>query len=154
MDAQPLVDQWKKSAEAWISAQGEHGDWARRWVLDPVMSRIILSSFPGYTSPLSLLDCGCGDGRFCRLLDALVTRDGHIGPPIHFTGIDPVDTFINIAREKHPAGRYDVGCAEALPYSDGSFDVVVAYLSLLDFANFDCAMNEVVRVGDSSSVTL
>ena len=54
---------WDKSAEAWIRAQGDEGDWSRKHVLDRVMlERVSRRDFK------AALDVGCGEGRFSRLL--------------------------------------------------------------------------------------
>jgi 2-polyprenyl-3-methyl-5-hydroxy-6-metoxy-1,4-benzoquinol methylase len=56
---------WNESAGAWIADMGDHGDFGRRFVLDPVMlSRATAAS------AARALDVGCGEGRFCRALAA------------------------------------------------------------------------------------
>ena len=38
----PMNNGWLESAEAWIAAQGDEGDWSRRHVLDaPMLSRVV-----------------------------------------------------------------------------------------------------------------
>ena len=55
---------WDASAAAWLATQGEHGDFGRRYVLDPIMLAHA-TAFPSVA-----LDIGCGDGRFSRMLAA------------------------------------------------------------------------------------
>jgi SAM-dependent methyltransferase len=127
-----MRDGWIDSAQAWIDAQGDRGDWTRTHVLDdPMLARV---TDGGYRRAL---DVGCGEGRFCRLLAArgLTT-----------TGIDPTEYLIREARLRDPAGDYRVAGAEALPFPDESFDLVVSYLSLIDIARLDEAIAEMVRV--------
>jgi SAM-dependent methyltransferase len=50
------------------------------------------------------------------------------------------------ARKRDPEGDYQLARAEALPFSDASFDLVVSYLTLIDIANFRVALREMVRV--------
>ncbi|MEM8823503.1 MAG: class I SAM-dependent methyltransferase, partial [Pseudomonadota bacterium] len=50
------------------------------------------------------------------------------------------------ARARHPDGHYVEGFAEALPFSDASFDLVVSYLSLIDIDDPDTAIAEMARV--------
>jgi SAM-dependent methyltransferase len=123
---------WDASAGAWLDAMGEEGDWARTAVLDrPMLERVRLRT------PADALDVGCGDGRFCRLL----RRDG-----IAAAGVDPVPAFIRAARTRDPEGDYRLGRAESLPFEDGSFDLVVSYLSLVDVPDFRRATGEMARV--------
>jgi SAM-dependent methyltransferase len=123
---------WDESAEAWIRVQGEAGDWSRRWVLDPAMlGRIEGRGFA------NALDVGCGEGRFCRLMR---TRG------IDATGIDPTARLIETARQRDPAGRYELARAEDLPFPGGSFDLVVSCLSLVDIPDFRAAIAAMARV--------
>ncbi len=110
----------------------EGGDWSRTAVLDPVMlERAALAA------PESMLDVGCGEGRFCRLLGARGVRT---------TGIDPTERLIAAARLRHPDGTYLVGRAESLPFGDEAFDLVVSYLSLVDIEEIGSAIAEMMRV--------
>ena len=111
---------------------GDTGDWGRRYVLDqPMLGRV--SRQPYATA----LDLGCGEGRFCRMMQALGIRT---------TGIDPTAGLIEHARNMDPSGDYRVGFAEKLDLPDDSFDLVVSYLSLVDIADLDAALSEVRRV--------
>ncbi len=111
---------------------GEHGDFGRRYVLDPVMLPRALA-----TKPNTMLDVGCGEGRFCRMLGA----EG-----IACTGVDPTNAFIERAREIDPQGIYIGASGDALPVSDASFDLVVSYLSLIDMPEISTPIAEMARV--------
>ncbi len=123
---------WEVSAPAWVDSIGERGDWGREHVLDPVMiGRIAGRSFK------RALDVGCGEGRFCRMLkQAGVTA----------TGIDPTPQLLDLARRRDPAGDYRFGRAEQLDFGDGSFDLVVSYITLVDIPDFRAAIREMARV--------
>jgi SAM-dependent methyltransferase len=123
---------WSASADAWIADMGEHGDFGRRYVLDPVM-RARVQTVPARRA----VDVGCGEGRFCRML-------GDMG--IAVAGLDPTPALIAAARARDPGGRYVRGVAEALPFADRSFDLVVSYLSLVDILDIDAGIPEMVRV--------
>jgi SAM-dependent methyltransferase len=111
---------------------GTRGDYSREFVLDaPMLERVRAGSFR------NALDVGCGEGRFCRMLRAL---------EIETTGIDPTAALIERARQLDPAGDYRLGHAEALDVSDASFDLVVAYLSLVDISDVATAVAEMARV--------
>lgn len=123
---------WEKSAAAWIADMGEHGDFGRRYVLDPVMLPRALAR-----TPSSALDVGCGEGRFCRMLRA---------HGVDATGIDPTRAMIKAAQERDPDGRYVEARAEAIPFEDDVFDLVIAYNSLIDIQDVPNAIAEMTRV--------
>ncbi|KMO39255.1 class I SAM-dependent methyltransferase [Methylobacterium aquaticum] len=123
---------WDESAAAWIADMGEEGDFGRSHVLDaPMLARLRDRGFR------RALDVGCGEGRFCRML-----RDLGIAP----VGIDPTDALLRQARARDPAGTYRPGRAEALPFADGAFDLVVSYLTLIDIPDVRAAIREIARV--------
>jgi len=123
---------WNESAEAWIVAQGEEGDYGRKFVLDPRMrARIERRHFS------NALDVGCGEGRFCRVLQQY---------GIQTTGVDIVPALIDVARRRDPNGDYRTGDAGALDLPDNSFDLVVSYVTLVDFPDITRAISEMARV--------
>jgi len=123
---------WESSAQAWIADQGEHGDFARRYVLDAVMLELAMRG-----RPATALDVGCGEGRFCRMLGAR---------GVAMTGLEPAPTLLAQARKRDAHGRYVDGVAEALPFDDGAFDLAVSYLTLIDIADVRRAIPEMARV--------
>jgi len=123
---------WEESAAAWIADMGEAGDFARVHVLDrPMLARVRGRGFG------TALDVGCGEGRFCRML-----RDAGITP----VGIDPTLALLEQARRRDPEGDYRAGRAEALAFPNGSFDLVVSYLTLIDITDAAAAIAEMARV--------
>jgi SAM-dependent methyltransferase len=127
-----MTNGWEESAAAWIADMGEHGDFGRRYVLDPVMLPRALA-----TQPAAVLDVGCGEGRFCRMLRA---------QGVAAIGIDPTLNLLAAARRQDPTGKYYEGEAASLPFGDASFDLVVSYLSLIDIPDVAPAIAEMVRV--------
>jgi ubiquinone/menaquinone biosynthesis C-methylase UbiE len=83
------------------------------------------------------LDLGCGEGRVSRDLKAR----GYA-----VTGIDASPTLIGLARDTDPDGEYVLGDAAALPFADGSFDLVVAFNTLMDIQDMHAAVREAARV--------
>jgi SAM-dependent methyltransferase len=127
-----VTNGWEESAVAWISGLGAEGDFSRRFVLDaPMLERTRLSGAK------TVLDVGCGEGRFCRMLAAL---------GLSTVGIDPAESLIRQAKHLHPDGDYRVAEAEQLPFEDKTFDLAVAYLSLIDIADAKAAIDEMNRV--------
>ena len=123
---------WDDSAAAWVASQGEHGDFLRRYVLDPAISMRLEGR--GFATAL---DVGCGEGRFCRVLR---------GMGIDAAGIDPTEALIARARKLDPTGDYRITQAEELPFADGVFDLVVSYVSLVDIPGYEEAIAEMARV--------
>ena len=123
---------WQASADAWIADMGEHGDFGRRYVLDPIMLPRALAR-----SPKRALDVGCGEGRFCRMLKM---------HGVDVTGIDPTPALIAAARARDADGAYLEAAAERLPFGDEVFDLVVSYLSLIDIPDIQAAIPEMARV--------
>ena len=83
------------------------------------------------------LDVGCGEGRFCRMLQA----EG-----IRTVGVDPTAALIHHARQVDPAGEYRIESAESMVIEPGSLiepgwmDLVVSYLSLISLWLFNKKM--------------
>ena len=123
---------WEESAGAWIADMGQHGDFGRRYVLDPVMLPRALAA-----RPATALDVGCGEGRFCRMLRA---------HGVAAIGIDPTRSLLAAAQQQDPTGKYFEAEAASLPFDDASFDLVVSYLSLIDIPDIAPAIAEMVRV--------
>lgn len=120
---------WAASAPAWIVEQGEEGDYGRRFVLDaPMRTRVEGRGFR------NALDVGCGEGRFCRIMQ----RAG-----IRTTGIDPTEALLARARELDPNGDYRLGRAETMD-AEASYDLVVSYLSLIDMPDLAAAIAKMV----------
>jgi SAM-dependent methyltransferase len=80
------------------------------------------------------LEIGCGEGRFGR---ELVAR-GH-----RVTGVELSPTLAALARESFEVVEAD---AAALPFADASFDLVVAFMSLMDIEDMAGAVREAARV--------
>jgi SAM-dependent methyltransferase len=124
-----ISDGWTASAAAWIVEQGEEGDYGRRFVLDaPMRARIEGRGFR------NALDVGCGEGRFCRIMQ----RAG-----IRTTGIDPTEALLARAMKLDPQGDYRLGRAETMEI-EAPFDLVVSYLSLVDMPHLGAAIGKIV----------
>ncbi len=123
---------WTESASAWIADQGERGDWSRRAILDPAVEQILPD-----VNGMTVLDLGCGEGRYSRILQSK-------GATV--TGIDPVSEFIRHARSRDPESTYLEGIAESIPCEDSCFDLVMSYLSIVDIVDLESASAEISRV--------
>ncbi|MFZ4382500.1 MAG: class I SAM-dependent methyltransferase [Sandarakinorhabdus sp.] len=121
---------WDASADAWIDVQGDSGDFGRLHVLDAPMLALVAQ-----LAPMRVLDVGCGEGRFCRMLGAR---------GIATTGIDPTAALIEQARSLHPDGDYRIAAAETMAVAPASVDMAVCYLSLIDMDDLDAALDRIV----------
>lgn len=134
------INGWRSSANAWIDNMRTGGDFTRIHVLDkPMLARIHGRGFQ------HALDVGCGEGRFCRMMQ----KEG-----IQTTGLDPVEALIEAARKQDEQGDYHLGKAEKLPFKDASFDLVVSYLTLIDIDDIHAAITEMARVLQPGGVLL
>lgn len=122
---------WEAEAENWIR-------WARTpghdsyWWYGPGFFDTVVPA-PGRLT----LEMGCGEGRVARDL----TDRGH-----RVVGMDLSPTLIRAARDADPDGRYVRADAARLPFPDASFDLVVAYNSLIDIDEMPAAVAEAGRV--------
>lgn len=65
----------------------------------------------------SCLDMGCACGDFCSVMK-------HFNPSLSYTGVDIIERFIAIARQRFPQSRFEVADGTTLPFAQGEFDLV------------------------------
>jgi SAM-dependent methyltransferase len=83
------------------------------------------------------LDLGCGEGRLGRVLQSL----GH-----QVAGIDASATMVRLAASHETPELSVIADAAQLPFADGTFDLVVAYMTLHDMDRMPQAVAESARV--------
>lgn len=130
-----LGERWEEQAPNWIR-------WAREPEHDSYWTfhrEAFLSSLPA--PGRRTLDVGCGEGRVTRDLREL----GH-----RVVGLDQSVTMVAAAREADPGSEYVVGDASQLPFEDGSFDIAIAFMVLMDLDDMPGAVREVGRVLEPS----
>src|SRR5262245_60447154 len=81
--------------------------------------------FAGVRDGQRVLDVGCGTG-------SLSTAPLSLGPAVRVAGVDPVPDYVTFTREVVADYRADfrTSTAEALPFSDATFDAALALLVL------------------------
>ena len=130
-----LRQEWIRLAPAWIKQARERRMPSRDGLLDKPMLNAC-----GDVHGFAVLDCGCGEGRFCRIL---VERGAE-----RVLGIDACEPMIDAARELQSAKEtYRVADVEDLSFLGGeSFDLAVSYLNQCDLLDFAANTREVFRV--------
>lgn len=130
-----LREEWRQLAPAWIREMREGANPARRGLLDGPMIEAC-----GDVRGRKALDCGCGEGRFCRML--LDCGAGQV------VGVD-VCTPLIWAAAQLATGRDSYLLADVQEMGflrDGVFDLAVSYLNQCDLPDFEANSREVFRV--------
>ncbi len=93
----------------------------------------------GLTPDDRVLDVGCGPGALTTELVQLLGADS-------VAAIDPSESFVAAARERHPGVNVQRGTAEALPHPDSAFDAALAQLVVHFMADPVAGIREMARV--------
>src|SRR5438105_7178852 len=127
-----VSDHWERAAQDWLrwARTPGHDHWYERHNRPAFLS---LLPPPGRRT----LDLACGEGRLTRELRKL----GH-----SVVGLDRSLTLLKAFRELEPDAHVVRGDAARLPFADGSFDLVVAFMSLFNLDDMPAALVEVSRV--------
>ena len=130
-----LKQEWLNLAPRWIKEVREGKNSARNGLLDSVMLNAC-----GNVEELNILDCGCGEGRFCRMLAERGAK--------YVLGLDLCEPMIEAARQlQSELIEYRVQDVQDLSFIENeSFDLVVSYLNQCDIPDFESNNKEVFRV--------
>ena len=99
----------------------------------------------GVVAEQRVLDVGCGPGA---LTTELVERLG----PSNVAAVDPSESFVAAARERHPGVDVQEAPAETLPFADGMFDAALAQLVVHFMADPVQGLTEMCRVTRAGGV--
>ena len=126
-----LRAEWERNAPAWI-AWAREPDHDSYWVFhrDEFLAGV---PAPGRRT----LDLACGEGRFSRDLVAM----GH-----RIVGLDLSPTMVDAAHRAAPDIPLCLADAARTPFADGSFDLVIAFMSIQDADDAAGALGEAARV--------
>jgi SAM-dependent methyltransferase len=141
-------DLWRDSAGADGTQVRELAALLELRARDPeqVAARAAYLELAGVVAGSRVLDVGCGSGAVARAAARLV------GPTGRVVGLDPSPGLLAVASELVErdglAGSVElrVGQAQALPFPDGAFDVVLAVTTLAHLPQAEQAIPELVRV--------
>jgi SAM-dependent methyltransferase len=130
-----LNREWMDLAPAWIREAREGVNAVRTGLLDAPMLQAC-----GNVQGLRVLDCGCGEGRFCRML-------GQRGAA-YVLGLDLCAPMVEAACElQGERDEYRVADVQALGFVDANaFDLCVSYLNQCDLPDFLANTREVFRI--------
>jgi len=130
---------WERIADGWAEMMrtGTGPGQTRTLILDGPHLQLL-----GDVKGKRILDAGCGEGRFARIL---AERGAGV------TAIDLSRRMLELAQAeeaKAPLGieYIEMSMTDLSPFADESFDAVVAYLSILDVEDFETALREIARV--------
>lgn len=123
---------WGPSAKLWAEKHEAHGLVLAEWVLNRLLNG----------NPAHILDAGCGSGGALQLAAQLGAK---------VTGTDVAPEMLELCKERLPQGSFYVADSEALPFSDHSFDGVMAINSLQFTEAPVLALSEFARVGKSGA---
>ncbi len=129
-----MSERWQAAAPGWIERMRRRKDISREGFLDDWMLDAI-----GEVRGLRVIDLGCGEGRFCRMLTERGAR---------VVGVDLCEEFIESAQAQRACDEvYQVGDMERLAgIADCGFDLAVSYLTLIDVLDYESAVREAFRV--------
>lgn len=94
----------------------------------------------GVRSGQRILDVACGTGVLAREATDRVGTSGSV------VGLDADAGMLAVAERLAPTGEWHQGTAEALPFADASFDVVMSQFGLMFFSDRSQALREMCRV--------
>lgn len=132
MGKRSLAKEWQAQGQAWA-----------RWARTPGHDRHFHTyNWPCFAELIphagrATLDLGCGEGR----LGVALRAAGH-----RLTGVDTAPLLADLAAQ---TGAYEdvvVADAAGLPFTDGAFDLVIAFMSLQDMDDAAGAVREAARV--------
>ena len=81
----------------------------------------IIDAHKPVTTPFHILDVGCGEGYYCRQLEALTKNPEKLD--LH--GIDIAKNAILAAAKKQQNARFIVASNKSMPYADQYFDLLL-----------------------------
>ena len=98
--------------------------------------------YTGMDDPL-ILEVGCGSGYYSEILSYLLDRS------VRYLGLDYSVAMVQLARKRYPEQLFVLGDAIALPFADGSLDVVMNGVSLMHTVSYETAIAEARRVAQN-----
>ena len=135
MKQKDLNQEWIDLSEAWIEEARKGKNSTRNGLLDKPMLTAC-----GDVTDKKIIDCGCGEGRFCRILAARGAN--------YALGVDLCEPMIEAVRElQSETDEYCIADVQDLSFIENEmFDLAVSYLNQCDVPNLDSNNREVHRI--------
>lgn len=127
------IHEWENAAKAWLSTVEENI--ARNHILIPKTMEIL-----GDVSEKNVLDLGCGEGGYSRLLAKKGAK---------VIGVDASNTLISAAKElsmNMDIAYYVKSACDLKGIEDNTFDIVISAMCLMAIEDFENALTEIYRV--------
>ncbi|MEU0804981.1 class I SAM-dependent methyltransferase [Streptomyces sp. NPDC005970] len=129
------IQQWNTMPREVMEAMEPDGDFAKRHLINPVLLRML-----GDVRGRCVLDAGCGQGYFSRML---ATRGAHV------TGVEPTDAMFAYSQEKELALQQGIHYIQAdltrIPDLGSGYDAVVCSMVLPAIPDWKPAMRACVQ---------
>ncbi|MGD2250880.1 MAG: class I SAM-dependent methyltransferase [Candidatus Methanofastidiosia archaeon] len=127
---------WNTHAESLAALYTAQGDRHREVLLNHVLLSLL-----GSVKDNRILDAGCGEGYFSRIL---------AGKGAHVVGVDYSQNMLDIAKKRTSAEyaiQYYYGNLEDLSFlKSESFDIIVSNMVLQDLSDYKKALQEMYRL--------
>ena len=135
MKQKDLNQEWIDLSKAWIEEARKGKNPTRNGLLDKPM----LTACEDVTGK-RIIDCGCGEGRFCRILAARGAN--------YVLGVDLCEPMIKAARElQSETDEYWIADVQDLNFIENEmFDLAISYLNQCDVPDLDRNNREVYRI--------
>lgn len=95
--------------------------------------------YTGMDDPL-ILEVGCGSGYYSEILSYLLGRS------VRYLGLDYSAAMLRLARKRYPEQAFVLADATALPFAEGTLDIVMNGVSLMHILSYETAITEARRV--------
>ena len=140
------VDSWDQAAEEFAHFFADGTEFYHKHIINPSVMDL-LGDIEGKT----ILDLACGEGHLAR---ALVEA---AGKNVKVLGVDASKNMIRIAKEKSREYRdclafQQADACDLAGIQDGSFDVAICNMALMDIKNYRQAIQEIARTLKATGV--
>jgi SAM-dependent methyltransferase len=103
------------------------------------------ADFAGVVAGQHVVDVGCGPGALALELVGRLGADA-------VSAVDPSESFVVAARERHPGVEVQQAAAEELPFADDAFGAALAQLVVHFMADPVAGLSEMARVTSAGGV--
>ena len=93
----------------------------------------------GMDDPL-ILEVGCGSGYYSEILSHLLDRS------VRYLGLDYSAAMLELARKRYPEQAFVLADGTALPFAEGTLDIVMNGVSLMHILSYETAITEARRI--------